>query len=194
MPCGSSVEDELHGKLLAQKFALEYKIIDLTKIYEDTAHLLHAIVTPSSKIKRLLEANIKSRLRMITLYYTARSLDYLVLGTGNKCELSVGYTTKHGDGGVDLQLLGDLVKSELYTLADYLDIPVEIQNKAPSGGLWPGQTDEAEMGVTYEELEKYLKGLAIPVPVYNKIEGMAEGSQHKRAMAPIAVLPETIRH
>lgn len=193
MPCASVAEDELHGKILVEQINLEHKVIDLTAVYEHMAGLLQSAVNPTNSQKRLLEANLKSRLRMITLYYTAQRLNYLVLGTGNKSELAVGYFTKYGDGGVDLQILGDLMKSEVLILADYLDIPIQIRSKAPSGGLWPGQTDEGEMGITYGELERYLSGLPLPVPVEEKIAGMAHRSQHKRVMAPIAVIPEAMR-
>ena len=84
---------------------------------------------------------------MITLYYTANQLKYLVIGSGNRSELTVGYFTKHGDTGVDILPLGNLVKKEVRELARFLKIPQEIIDKAPSAGLWAGQTDEGGDGL-----------------------------------------------
>lgn len=85
---------------------------------------------------------------MTALYYFANRLHYLVVGCSNKCELEVGYCTKYGDAGVDILPLGNLVKSEVRSLAQHLGIPQEIVDKPPSAGLWEGQTDEQEMGLT----------------------------------------------
>src|SRR5690606_5628013 len=101
-------------------------------------------------------ANLKPRLRMTTVYYVANTRNYLVAGTGNRSELTIGYFTKYGDGGVDLLPIGRLLKAEVRELARELGIPERIITKAPSAGLWAGQTDEGEMGFTYAELERYL--------------------------------------
>ena len=93
---------------------------------------------------------------MTTLYFVANSLNYLVAGTGNRSELTIGYFTKYGDGGVDLLPIGSLLKSEVRTLAQELGVPQPIIDKPPSAGLWLGQTDEEEMGFTYADLERYL--------------------------------------
>ena len=98
------------------------------------------------KTKRLAEANLKPRLRMGALYYLANRLNYLVVGTSNRSELSVGYFAKHGDGGVDIMPLANLLKKDVNELARHLDIPKKIIEKAPSAGLWPGQTDEGRDG------------------------------------------------
>ena len=126
---------------------------------------------------------------MITLYYSAQGRNSLVLGTSNKSELSVGYSTKHGDAGVDLQLLGDLLKTEVYELARYLKIPDYIINKTPSGGLWEGQSDEEEMGITYRDLDLYLSTGQGDPEVVKKIETMRQTSEHKRRMPPIPIIP-----
>jgi NAD+ synthetase len=89
-------------------------------------------------------------------YYFANSLNYLVVGTGNRCELALGYYTKYGDGGVDLLPIGGLLKSEVRKMAAALGVPKPIIDKPPTAGLWIGQTDEAEMGFGYEVLERYL--------------------------------------
>jgi len=96
-------------------------------------------------------ANLSPRMRMAVLYYEARRLNYLVLGTGNKSEISVGYFTKYGDGGCDMLPIGGLFKTEVWELARFLKIPSELIEKAPSAGLWEGQTDEGEIGMSYEK-------------------------------------------
>lgn len=132
----------------------------LDKAYDVLLDLVSRV--DQSKPKQLAAANVKSRLRMITLYYLAAQHDYLVVGSSNKSELTVGYFTKHGDVG-DILPLGNLVKKQVKELARYLDIPEEVINKPPSAGLWVGQTDEAEMGLSYDELDCFiLSGQASP--------------------------------
>ena len=106
-------------------------------------------------------ANIKARCRMILLYYYAGQGNRLVLGTSNKSELLVGYFTKYGDGGADIEPIGDLYKTEVRQLARQLDIPQEIIDRAPSAGLWKGQTDEEEIGLSYEYLDAILLGIEL---------------------------------
>lgn len=103
--------------------------------------------------------NLKARVRMSLLYGMANKIGGLVLGTGNKTELMVGYFTKYGDGGVDLLPLGDLYKTEVRELAKHLCVSKEIISRPPTAGLWVGQTDEGELGVTYEELDKILNAI-----------------------------------
>jgi NAD+ synthase len=129
---------------------------------------------------------VKPRLRMTTLYFVANTLNYMVAGTGNRSELSIGYFTKYGDGGVDLLPIGNLLKSEVRAAARALGVPDPIIEKAPSAGLWLGQTDEAEMGFTYAELEDYLtKGPQTVSPALAmRIDRLMRSSEHKRALAP----------
>jgi NAD+ synthase len=122
---------------------------------------------------------------MLTLYYIANQLNYLVVGTSNKSELSVGYFTKYGDGGVDIMPLGNLIKRDVRKLARYLKIPEAIIEKPPSGGLWEGQTDEGEIGITYEELDRYLTTGKTAASLEKKIDSMIRGSKHKKAMPRI---------
>ena len=141
----------------------------------------------SADIKsRVPVANVKPRLRMATLYFVANSLNYLVAGTGNRAELTIGYFTKYGDGGVDVLPIGDLLKSEVRALARELGVPQPILDKAPSAGLWLGQTDEEEMGFTYAELERYLTGGpdAVAPALALRLERMIRATDHKRTMAP----------
>ncbi|MGZ4943517.1 MAG: NAD+ synthase [Halobacteriota archaeon] len=104
----------------------------------------------------IAEANLKARVRMALTYLVANSEHRLVLGTGNKTELLIGYFTKYGDGGVDILPIGDLYKTQVFQLARYLGLPKSIISKAPSAGLWVGQTDEDELGLSYEVLDALL--------------------------------------
>src|SRR5690606_7818796 len=106
--------------------------------------------------------NLRARLRMSTLYTIANNLGYMVVGTDNKAEVYTGYFTKYGDGGVDLLPIANLLKREVYEWAKVLGVPNEIINKAPSAGLWDGQTDELEMGTTYDYIDAYISGNEIP--------------------------------
>lgn len=182
MPCHSNSKDRQDALKLANKFKIEVIENDLTEVYD---HLLDKLKTADIKAGKLAEANIKPRLRMTTLYYYAQAKDYLVVGTDNWSELKIGYFTKHGDGGIDLAPLGSLVKHEVKELAKVLDIPAEIIEKKPSAGLWEGQTDESEMGLSYEELDQYiLSGKAEP-EVEAKIKELASKNSHKVAPIPI---------
>jgi NAD+ synthase len=176
LPCESKKEDLADAQKVAKKFNLQTELIDLTGIYKQ----LKIIFPPGDKLAR---ANIKPRLRMLTLYYYANKLNYLVVGTGNKCELKVGYFTKYGDGGVDILPLGDFLKSEIKSLARLVGIPDHIINKIPTAGLWPGQTDECEMGITYPELEDFIlkheKGQSPVGEKAEKIKKMMERARHK---------------
>lgn len=186
LPCHSSPKDIEHANLLAQTFALRTEVVDLTPVYD----LLLTILPPGTPMAK---ANLKPRLRMLTLYYYANTFNYLVVGTGNKSELQVGYFTKYGDGGVDLLPLGSLYKTQLRGFAYYLGIPREIIEKAPSAGLWEGQTDEGEMGITYSELDSILEALErgeydASSPLVLKVEKMVKSTAHKRALPPICPL------
>jgi NAD+ synthase len=136
---------------------------------------------------RLPAANVKPRLRMTSLYFVANSLNYLVAGTGNRCELTIGYFTKYGDGGVDILPLGRLLKSQVREIAREIGVPAAVIEKPPTAGLWTGQTDEGEMGFTYAELERYLtQGPDAVSPALGlRIERLARGSDHKRALPPM---------
>ena len=128
-------------------------------------------------------ANIKPRLRMTTLYYYAQLKKYLVAGTGNKSEFTVGYFTKYGDSGSDLMPLVDFTKKEIYELAKYLGVPDKIIQKPPSAGLFENQTDEDEMGFSYDDLEKFINNEKIDSNIEEKIKRMVKISEHKRNFA-----------
>ncbi len=114
----------------------------------------------------------------------------MVVGAGNRGELAVGYVAKYGDGGVDILPLGELVKGEVRELAGFLGVPQPIIDKPPSAGLWWGQTDEGEMGLSYEELYQYLVSGEASTGVRQKIESMIAASAHKRMPPPLASLGE----
>ena len=148
---------------------------------------------------RVTRGNLVARLRMIVLYALARERRRLVAGTGNKSELLLGYFTKYGDGGVDLLPIGDLYKTEVNALAEQLGLPLPIRTRAPTAGLWEGQTDEAELGLPYSAIDRILYGLerlrteeeiaertGLPI---TQVRGVAERiakSRHKRRAAPVA--------
>ena len=127
---------------------------------------------------------------MTTLYAFANLLGYRVLGTGNLDELTIGYFTKYGDGGADLLPLGSLTKGEVRDLARELGVPARIVDKPPSAGLWAGQTDEGEMGLTYEQFDAFLRGGEMPTEVRARIEALRDASAHKRALPKVAPLPD----
>jgi NAD+ synthase len=184
MPCESKSIDEEYAQLIASHLNIKTERVVLDGIYHKFREVL-----PHGN--RLALANLKPRLRMITLYYFANNLNYLVAGTGNKSELMVGYFTKYGDGGVDILPIGGLLKSEVKKLAEELGIPQEIINRIPTAGLWEDQTDEGELGITYKELDEVLRRLEIgdvaglKRELVDKVKGLIEASQHKRSPAKI---------
>jgi len=183
MPCYSCQEDMEHAHSLATKFSIPTETVVLDSIFDA---LLKAL--PSNKadpeLSRLAEANLKARLRMLTLYYFANRFKYLVAGSGNMTELSVGYFTKYGDGGADILPLGNLIKGQVKELARFLGIPQQIIDKPPSAGLWEGQTDESELGLSYEELDRYLVTGEASKELKDKIEAMIAAAKHKRQLPP----------
>jgi NAD+ synthase len=185
MPCHSDREDQEHALLLANQFKIYTRIVELDNPYDALIKVLPDPVS-NEKTRRLAGANIKSRLRMLTLYYFANHYNYLVTGTGNRSELSTGYFTKYGDSGVDLLPLANLVKKQVRDLAEYLKIPPVIIGKPPSAGLWKGQTDEVEMGITYDVLDNYLLTEDIDPDSKDRIDTLIRDSTHKRLFPPMA--------
>ncbi len=150
---------------------------------------------------RLTVGNTAARIRMTVLYALAREQRKLVAGTGNKSELLLGYFTKFGDGGADLLPIGDLYKTDVWTLAEELGIPEAIRRRPPSAGFWPGQTDEGELGVPYAVVDRVLRRLELmereeevvhatgsdPETVH-RITARLEQHRHKRRLPPVAKL------
>ncbi len=180
MPCYSNPIDEEHAHLVAEALQLETK----TVVLNDAFDAMKAVLGVQESDPRLAVANIKSRLRMITLYYNAGVKNYLVAGTGNRSELTIGYFTKYGDGGVDFLPLTSFVKKEVIELAYKLGIPEIVITKPPTAGLWENQTDEQEMGMSYEELDNYLLTGNASERIKSKVDGMHQRSTHKRVSLP----------
>ncbi|HUY99022.1 MAG TPA: NAD+ synthase [Thermomicrobiaceae bacterium] len=184
MPAHSHPQDLEHAQMAARAFGIDPVHVDLTPVYDT----LVATLPPGND---LAMANIKPRLRMMTLYHLANTNGRLVLGTGNKTELLVGYFTKYGDGGVDLLPLAGLYKHQVREVAREIGVPQAIIDKPPSAGLWPGQTDEGEMGISYPELDAILAAIergdtaGLPQEQVARVERMMAGSDHKRRMPPI---------
>ncbi|QGP90907.1 NH(3)-dependent NAD(+) synthetase [Neomoorella glycerini] len=181
LPCHSDPADAGDARLVARHLDLPVLEVVLDGVYDQLVLLLTGKPYAAGR-RSLALANLKPRLRMMTLYFHANERNYLVIGTGNRSELAVGYFTKYGDGGVDLLPLANLVKSQVRELARYLRLPERIITKAPSAGLWAGQTDEGEMGLTYEVLDHYLLTGEAPPAAKEKIESMAACSAHKRRL------------
>jgi NAD+ synthase len=188
MPCHSDPRDAEDALVVAHHLDIPTTTVDLTPVFD---LLLETLSASSSDLRenRLATANLKPRLRMTTLYAFANQLNYRVLGSGNRCELAIGYFTKYGDGGADLQPLGSLVKREVRELARQLGVPERVVTKPPSAGLWAEQTDEAEMGLTYEELDAYLLTNEASPAVKARVDAMNAASEHKRALPRIAPKP-----
>lgn len=199
LPCHSDPRDEADAKLAADHFGVAAIRVDLAPAYDQLLKDLRKAtadlpadqrpVSTADEVDikmRVPVANVKPRLRMTSLYFIANSLNYLVAGTGNRSELTIGYFTKYGDGGVDLLPIGRLLKSEVRAIARELGVPAPVMEKPPSAGLWQGQTDESEMGFTYADLENYLtNGPQTVAPALGlRIERLARASDHKRAMPP----------
>jgi NAD+ synthase len=197
MPCHSDAADERDAASVAAHFSLPTVRVDLAGPYDVLTDQVKAALRtlPPTMHKerphddprsRVPIANIKPRLRMATLYFFANTLNYLVAGTGNKSELSIGYFTKYGDGGVDILPLANLVKSDVRTLARELNVPQAIIDRTPTAGLWLGQTDESEMGFSYAELERYLEEgpESLAPALAMKIERLVRASEHKRHLPP----------
>jgi NAD+ synthase len=202
MPCHSDPRDAEDAESIVRHFDIPVVRLDLAPAYDHVAgdlerlllqlpidHPAHAGGSPTGSRAQVPLANVKPRLRMSALYFLANSLNYLVVGTGNRSELTVGYFTKQGDGAVDLLPLGRLLKSEVRALARELDVPAAIIDKAPSAGLWAGQTDEEEMGFSYADLERYLTDGpdGVSPALAMRIERLVRTSEHKRALA---LMPE----
>jgi NAD+ synthase len=203
-------ESVKNARLVARKLGANSQIIRIDPMIERYFKKFPSGRIPNPAISagkgsqvELLEyvrrGNKIARERMSILYDWALALRALVLGTSNKTELLTGYFTKYGDGGVDLEPLGDLYKTQVRQLAKYLGVPQPIINKCPSAGLWPGQTDEGELGINYEQLDgilyhmfdkkyitKKLLTLGFSIENIEKVKNFVKNSEHKRRLPPVA--------
>ncbi len=191
---GAGARDQQDARALAKNLGTEFVARDLSKSY-------FAFVNSLAVRDRRSRGNVKARLRMVALYAEANRRGALVLGTGNKSELLTGYTTKWGDSGCDLLPIGDLYKTQVRALAEELELPAAFLRKTPSAGLWPGQTDEGELGIGYGELDQILMGLELkmsdrdiarrtklPAQEIAEVRARLAGTSHKRRLPLVCKL------
>jgi len=182
-------KDVEHAKMVAEKLGIEYVVSDITDVLKAFGA---GGYVPTREFDKIADGNLKARIRMCILYYFANKRNLLVAGTSNKSELYMGYGTKYGDLGSDFLVIGNLFKSEVRELARHLGVPQEIIDKPPSAGLWKGQRDEDELGITYELLDKILeriergedrekisKDLNIPLFQVEEVLNRIEANKHK---------------
>lgn len=174
--------------------------IDLTPVFDQFVQQI-----PSSENNALALANTRARLRMTTLYYFAGLQGFIVVGTGNKIEdFGVGFFTKYGDGGVDISPIADLMKSEVYKLAEYLGVSAEIRKAKPTDGLFgDDRSDEDQLGASYDELEwammqsqsgkKSTDFSGREQEVFTIYQRLNRANQHKMNPIPICEIPENIK-
>ena len=188
-----SIQD---AREVAGKFGISFKTLDMTSLVQAASNLLH----PSKKKDGVVPyGNLKARLRAMIVYYFANTLKGLVVGTGDKSEIMLGYFTKYGDGACDIQPIADLYKSSVRDLAVHLEIPRRIFSKPSSPELWPGQKAEDELGLPYNKLDSILwrlerwmppkeisEELGIPLRVVARVRGRWLQSEHKRR-PPLAI-------
>ena len=184
MPCcptRSYESDKADAELLAKQFNIATRIIDLSDVKEK---LLYT-VSGATKLSDSALINIAPRLRMTTLYAVAASENRLVAGTGNRSERYMGYFTKWGDGAYDFNPIADLTVTEVYEFLRFLGAPERIVRKAPSAGLFDGQTDEKDMGVTYQSIDNFLLSGAVNEHDRTVIQRFHQLSGHKRKPPPV---------
>lgn len=181
----SSLED---AKLLIEQCKIANVTIDLSEehksMIEKSMDSIKSIGIYKEQYLQISDANLRARLRMSTLYAIANNLGYMVVGTDNADETYTGYFTKYGDGGVDIMPLKEIFKKDVYEMGKILGVPQSIINKAPSADLWENQTDESEMGVSYDSIEKFMKGEKVSKEEEQIITALHQKSEHKRNIPP----------
>jgi NAD+ synthase len=195
----SAKESRIHGEMACARYKIPYEVIDISPAVD-------AYFDRFPAKNKLQIGNKCARERMSVLYDFSVRKQALVAGTSNKSELLVGYSTQFGDSAAAFLPIGDLYKTQVYELARHLGIPEEIIAKSPSADLWPGQTDEGEIGIAYKDLDVILHLMVdmrwdegeiiergFPLPLIRRIQSMIVNSQFKRTMPPVAKLhPRTI--
>ena len=182
MPCHSKRnygEDMDDAIALAEAFGIEMITVDLTETRSELTKAIGKELTPQAV------SNIAPRLRMTTLYALGQTRNALVVGTGNRSERYMGYFTKWGDGAFDLNPIADLTATEIFEFLRYLKAPLNIIEKAPSVGLFEGQTDEEEMGVTYKAIDEYITTGETDAHSKTIIDCYHRVSEHKRRMPTV---------
>lgn len=198
MPSQTTSQEDVDDAVgLAEEIGIKYKIIPIDPLIGPVQDICSR--SANDENYKLAGANLKARMRMVILYYHANALNRLVVGTGNRTELLVGYFTKYGDGGVDILPIGGLYKTDVRRLASYIDVNEGIIHKDPTAGLWPGQTDEEDLGIKYGLLDKILylmtergmkedeiaEKLGIKLDEVVRVKVMVLAAEHKTMMPPI---------
>jgi NAD+ synthase len=194
LPCGSVSKDLEDAKLIAKHLEIDFKVLDLTSVYD----MFLDITDSETRQDKLAIANLKPRLRMMALYFIGQSHgNCLVVGTSNRAELAIGYFTKYGDGAADFEPIASLYKQEVRKIAGILNIPESIIKKAPSAGLWFGQTDEGEIGLSYDILDEILYRIDYNLDFKGlnekdimRVREMMSAAEHKLKMPPFFVVRE----
>ena len=192
-----------HIKWLEKNFTnVSHHSLSLSKLFDEFSFALPNETDNNKKNHAL--ANSRARLRMTTLYYFSTINNYLVAGTGNKVEdFGIGFYTKYGDGGVDISPIADLMKSEVFILAKYLNIIDDIQKSEPTDGLWDDdRTDEDQIGATYDEIEFAMKNMGKKAEnvltsrqkeVYKIYKSLNSKNKHKMHPIPVCKLPKILK-
>ncbi|MFZ3058565.1 MAG: NAD+ synthase [Candidatus Methanoperedens sp.] len=179
------VDDALE---VAKLLGIEHKVIEISPVLQ----AFSSAIPGFDSAENTANGNLKARARMCILYYHANLMNRMVIGTGNKTELLLGYFTKYGDGGVDIEPIGGLYKTQVRGLARHMDIAAKIIDKTPTAGLWPGQTDERELGVSYEMADRILTMLVdenkdaslvketFPPEIVDLLAARISSNEHKR--------------
>ena len=188
LPCGSTSQDLEDAKLIAKLLGINFDILDLTPVYEKFLDSTSSI----PRKNKIASVNLKPRLRMMALYFIGQSKgNCLVTGTSNRAELVIGYFTKYGDGAADFEPIASLYKQEVRKIAEFLNLPERIIIKAPSAGLWPGQTDEEEIGLSYDTIDEILYRIdynldfkGINEDNIKRVINLMRAAEHKLKMPP----------
>jgi len=189
LPCGSISQDLEDAKLVAKSLEIDFTALDLNPVYDKFL----TIIGSNHKKNNLANANLKPRLRMTALYFYGQTKGKsLIAGTSNRAELAIGYFTKYGDGAADFEPLASLYKQEVRKLAKILSVPEKIITKPPSAGLWAGQTDESEIGLTYDIIDEILYRIDYDIDLdglidknIQKVRDLMSSARHKLKMPPM---------
>lgn len=193
MPCHSAPDDQEDALWIAEGFDIRLLEVDLSNAHTQVFDQVMKSLKRNGRDvvgAKMSQGNLKARLRMSTLYTVANALNYLVVGTDNAPESYTGYFTKYGDGGVDLLPISSLTKAEVRAWARMLGLPLRIATRVPTAGLWPGQTDEADLGITYDQIDRYILGEQVVPEVQERLETLHRQSEHKRHLPPSLELPK----
>ncbi len=187
----SNPADIKDAAALCDQLGLEHRVVSIEPMLDGFKTI------PEFKESRYLLGNLMARIRMTVLYYYSNRDQKIVCGTSNRSEYMLGYCTKFGDNAADLQPLLHLYKTDVYDYAQELGIPESIIKKAPSAGLWEGQSDEEEIGLSYTEIDHSLKALEqqswqAAIPTEEKVLGLVKKSEHKRLFVPNLLIVQKI--